>query len=212
MARILESVSIAGPAGRLESLHEAPEDGRPIERVAVFCHPHPLHGATMHNKVVYRMARAARSAGSAVVRFNFRGVGTSDGAYDEGRGEQDDLRAVLAYAKDRYPGLPLVVGGFSFGSRVALRVACTESRVERVVAVGAPVDHGSWDFLARCACPKWFLHATHDEFGARSTFERVFSHTGEPKRVDWIEARDHFFSDALDELEQAARRAAAEAF
>ena len=109
MARILESVFIDGPAGKLEALHEGPEDGVAIDRVAVVCHPHPLHGGTLHNKVVFRLARGIRNAGSAVIRFNFRGAGLSDGKHDDGKGEQDDVRAVVAFAKES--GIAPELGG-----------------------------------------------------------------------------------------------------
>ena len=208
MTRLLESTFIDGPAGRLEALVEGPNDGIPIERVAVICHPHPLHGGTMHNKVVFRLARAARNARAAVVRFNFRGVGQSAGTYDEGIGEQDDVRAVLRYAANRHPGLPLLAAGFSFGSLVGLRVVCGDGcGVERFLAVGTPVDHFEWEFLADCRCPTHFLHGTNDEHGRRPTMEAVFAKAAEPKTLTWIEATDHFFSDALGELEQAAREA-----
>jgi len=212
MARILESTYLQGPAGRLEALHEGPGEHSRIVRVAVICHPHPLHGGTMHNKVVFRMARAARQAGSAVIRFNFRGVGASQGQYDEGRGEQDDLRAAIAYAHDRYPGLPLVLGGFSFGSRVALRVSCGEPGVERVVSVGTPVEHFDWTFLSGCACPKQFVHSTNDQFGLRPTMEKVFASAADPKGLKWVESADHFFVDALEALEEAAHLAVVEDF
>jgi hypothetical protein len=207
MARLLESTFVQGPAGRLESLHEGPDDGARIERAVIVCHPHPLHGGTMHNKVAFRLARAARRAGSAVLRFNFRGVGQSSGSYDEGEGEQDDVRAALAYMNDRYPGLPLLVAGFSFGSRVGLRVACADSRVERVVAAGTPVIRGDWSYLRHCGCAKHFLHGTNDMHGPREAMEAVFASAADPKRITWIETVDHFFSDNLDGFEEAALEA-----
>ena len=158
----------------------------------------------MHNKVVFRLARAARRGGAAVIRFQFRGVGLSDGSYDEGVGEQDDLRAVLRHASDRYPGLPLASAGFSFGSRVGLKVCCADAGAERFVAVGTPVDHGDWIWLERCACPKFFLHSTQDQYGSREKMEAVFERAAGSKQLTLIEALDHFFSDALDALEEAA--------
>ena len=144
--------------------------------------------------------------GRRVVRFNFRGVGQSAGTYDEGIGEQDDVRAALRYAAGRHPGLPLLAAGFSFGSRVGLRVVCGEdSGVERFLAVGTPVEYGEGAFLADCRCRTHFLHSTNDEHGRRSTVEAVFEKAAEPKTLTWIEASNHFFSDALEELEQAAR-------
>ena len=209
MARLLESTFLLGPAGRLEALHEGPDRDVQIDRAVVVCHPHPLYGGTLHSKVVFRLARAARHAASAVLRFNFRGVGQSAGAHDEGEGEQDDLRAALAYMNDRYPGLPLVVAGFSFGARVALKVSCSDSRIERVVAAGAPVARGEWSYLAHCGCAKFFLHGTEDEHGPRDAMEAVFASASDPKKITWIEAADHFFSDSLDELEEAALHAIA---
>ncbi len=158
----------------------------------------------MHNKVLYRLARAARQAGAAVLRFNYRGVGASAGSYDGGRGEQDDLRTVLRYMKDRHPGLPLTAGGFSFGAVVAVRVSCLDPDVERVLAVGLPADRLHARFLSHCGCPKHFIHSTRDEYGARANLQRLYAAASEPKRLTWIDAHDHFFSDALDELEAEA--------
>ena len=205
MARMLRTVSLSGPAGRLEALLDEPDPGRPIVRTAVFCHPHPQFGGTMHNKVVFRMARAARSEGTAVLRFNFRGVGKSTGTYDGGAGEQNDLRAAVLSVRERHPGLPLTVGGFSFGARVALKVSCSDPCIEQVIAVGAPVNGGDWSFLRSCACPKHFIHSEIDEFGSRTNMERILASAADPKAITWIAARDHFFSDALDQFETSAR-------
>ena len=209
MPGILKSQFLKGPAGRLEALLEEPGAGMEITRAAVLCHPHPLYGGTMRNKVVFRLARAARRTGAAVLRFNFRGVGASAGSYDEGRGEQDDCRAALASMRSRYAGLPLVVGGFSFGSRIALRACCGESGVGRVVAVGTPVNHGDWSFLSQCGCAKHFIQGTNDEHGSRENLQRVYDRLTGPKQLAWVETSNHFFSDALDDLEAAARGALA---
>ena len=207
MARKLQSIFLIGPAGRLEALLEEPEAPNRIERAVVVCHPHPQYGGTMHNKVVYRIAKAARSTGAVVLRFNFRGVGASSGMYDGGEGEQDDLRAAMQYMRERYAGIPLVVGGFSFGARVGLRVCCGDSAVERMVAVANPVRRGDMSFLKACGCPKHFVNSTQDEYAPRDTVEQVFAMAGEPKHLTWITASDHFFSDALDALEDAVRQA-----
>jgi alpha/beta superfamily hydrolase len=207
MARLLESTTVEGPAGPLEALHEGPDDDVAIHRATVICHPHPLYGGTMHNKVVFRLARAARQAGSAVLRFNFRGVGRSAGTHDHGAGEQDDLRAALEFMRSRYPALPLLAGGFSFGARVALRVGCSEPGIQRVVAAGTPVANGDWSFLENCGAAKLFLQSTRDIHGPREELERVFAKTAGPKRLIWIDAADHFFSDALDDFERQARDA-----
>jgi alpha/beta superfamily hydrolase len=212
MARIFESTFINGPAGRLEALHEGPDDGVDIERVAVVCHPHPLHGGTLQNKVVFRLARAIRNAGSAVIRFNFRGAGKSEGMHDHGHGEQDDVRAVIAYAQERYPGLSIVGAGFSFGSNIGMRVACQDRVFERFIAAGLPVDRGSFEFLAQCDIPKILIHSTNDEHGSRENMQAVFGAAAAPKALKWLDARDHFFVDRLDELEEAAGQAVAHRF
>ena len=124
MARRIESLFVPGPAGRLEALLEEPENAEPSEACLV-CHPHPLFGGTMHNKVVYRTARGLRRSGSVVLRFNFRGVNLSEGVHDQGHGEVEDARAALRVLRERYPDLPYALAGFSFGSRVALRLGCS---------------------------------------------------------------------------------------
>lgn len=203
MARKLESFFIEGPAGRIESLLEGPDADARIERAAVFLHPHPLYGGTMHNKVVFRLAKAGRRANAAVLRINFRGVGTSDGTYDEGQGEQDDARAAISYMRERHPGLPLVVGGFSFGARTALKVSCGDPGVERVLALGTPVSKMRVEPLSQCSCPKHFIHSTNDEFGSVDAIENAVLVAAEPKSLRLIEAEDHFFNGALDALEDA---------
>src|SRR5580692_4140148 len=140
MARKIESLFLSGPAGRLEALLEEPDDALPREG-ALVCHPHPQHGGTMHNKVVYRIARGLRRAGAAVLRFNYRGVNLSEGVYDRGEGELEDARVALAYLRERYPDLPFTLAGFSFGSRIALRLACENGEARRVLAVGFPVGY-----------------------------------------------------------------------
>lgn len=207
MPRILESAFLEGPAGQIQALHEGPDDDVAMTRAVVICHPHPLYGGTMHNKVVFRLAKAARRAGAAVLRFNFRGVGASVGSHDEGRGEQDDCRAAISYMRERYDALPLLVGGFSFGSRVALQVACADPAIDRVVAVGTAVNHGDWEFLSDCVRPKHLIHGTNDEHGSRQNLERVYAGIAEPKELTLVETSDHFFSDALDDLEAAALQA-----
>src|SRR6202166_2818059 len=123
MARRIESLILDGPAGGLEALLEEPEDGEPREACLV-CHPHPLFGGTMHNKVVYRLARGLRRAGAVVLRFNFRGVGASAGKHAHMEGEIEDARAALGWLRARYPELPYALAGFSFGSRVITRLGC----------------------------------------------------------------------------------------
>jgi alpha/beta superfamily hydrolase len=191
---------LAGPAGRLEALLEEPEDRDPREAVLV-CHPHPEHGGTMHNKVVYRIARGMRRSGCAVLRFNYRGVNLSEGVYDDGRGETDDARAALAWLREQYPNLPYSLAGFSFGSRIVLRVGCTLSDVRRVIAVGFPTVYSQREYLLGCTTEKIFIQSTNDEFGPRTDMDLAFADVLPPKRLVWVEAQDHFFKGALDNFE-----------
>jgi uncharacterized protein len=201
MSRKIESHFIEGPAGKLEALLEEPEDGEPREACLV-CHPHPLFGGTMHNKVVYRIARGMRRAGAVVLRFNFRGVSRSEGVHDQGAGEVDDARTALEFLRERYPDLPYSLAGFSFGSRVIMKLGCTLSPV-RLIAVGFPTHRGRFDYLASCGVPKYFVQSTIDEHGPRQELEAAFQWFAEPKRLEFIEAGDHFFAGALDRLEEA---------
>lgn len=208
MPRRIESFFIAGPAGQLESLLEEPEDAAPSQ-AALVCHPHPLFGGTMHNKVVYRLARGFRKAGAVVLRFNFRGVSRSEGEHDQGIGELEDARAALAVLRERYPDLPYSLAGFSFGSRVALKLGCEMGsqpetpKPQRLLAAGFPTHRGRFDYLAHCTLPKYFVHSTIDEHGPKQELEAAFEWFAEPKSLTFIEARDHFFEGALDEFEQA---------
>ena len=204
MPRRIESLFVTGPAGRLEALLEEPEESVPIE-ASVLCHPHPLYGGTMHNKVVYRMARGLRRSGSVVLRFNFRGVNLSEGAHDNGEGEIEDARAALNLLRERYPDLPFALAGFSFGSRVILRLGCSLGNPApvRLVAAGFPTRLGTLDHLGDCAIPKQFVQSTHDEFGPADALQTAFAAFGEPKQLQFIEASDHFFAGSLDKLEEA---------
>ena len=204
MARRIETFFIAGPAGRLEALLEEPEGTEPME-AALVCHPHPLHGGTMHNKVVYRLARGLRGTGCVVLRFNYRGVNLSEGQYDEGIGELEDARVALAELRSRYPELPVMVGGFSFGSRIALRLTHADAAVKRVVAVGFPTS-GTRDYVYDIRVPKSFIQSMNDSFGPRQEFTAFYESLPQPKSLDWVEAADHFFRDNLDGYEAVVER------
>lgn len=205
MPRRIESLFIPGPAGRLEAMIEEPAGGEP-RFAALVLHPHPLGGGTMHNKVVYRMARALRDLGAVTLRFNFRGVHLSEGVHDEGRGEADDARAARDFLVSRYPRLPLVLAGFSFGSRMALE-ACDGAR--RLILAGYPTVYRRHAALLGCPLLRIFIHSTRDEFGPREELEMLYGRLWGPKQLHWIEARDHFFAGALDEFEAAVRRVGA---
>jgi alpha/beta superfamily hydrolase len=202
MPRKIESLFVKGPVGRLEALLEEPEDRDPIE-AALVCHPHPQHGGTMHNKVVYRVARGLRKAGCVVLRFNYRAVNLSEGAYDHGVGEIEDARAALSLLLSRYPSLPVTLAGFSFGSRIALKLGCELKYPRRVIAVGFPTVYADRSYLAGCGVPRVFIQSTNDEFGPLADLGPVVEGLPEPKQLITIAASDHFFAGALPELESA---------
>jgi alpha/beta superfamily hydrolase len=201
VARRIESHLLDGPDGKLEAQLEEPEDAPPTE-AALVCHPHPLYGGTMHNKVVYRIARGLRRRGSVVLRFNFRGVGRSHGKHADGVGEIEDARAALHWLRARYSDLPYSLAGFSFGSQVVLRLGCLLGDPSRLIAVGFPVNTAGTEFLRTCAVPKFFIASTHDEHAPRPLMEARFAEIAEPKQLIWIAAEGHFFQEALDRLEE----------
>jgi hypothetical protein len=205
MPRRIESLFLAGPVGRLEALLEEPDEA--ATGMALVCHPHPQHGGTMHNKVVFRIARGLRRSGNVVLRFNYRGVNQSEGEYAHGEGEVDDARVAIELLRSRYPDLPLTLAGFSFGSRIALRLACetnyeTNPSPRRVIAVGFPTVYKNRSFLDTCTVPRIFVQSTHDQFGPVEELQRLVDGLPDPKQLIWIEAQDHFFVDALEKLEE----------
>ena len=200
MPRKIESLFLEGPAGRLEALLEEPEYGEPRE-AALVCHPHPQHGGTMHNKVVYRIARGLRGSGAVVLRFNYRGVNLSEGEYAHGEGELEDARVALAYLRGRYPGLPFTLAGFSFGSRIALRLGCEGGGARRVIAVGFPTVYKDQSFLENCTVPRIFIQSTRDQYGPLPELEALVTRLPEPKKLVPVDAGDHFFAGALDVLQ-----------
>jgi alpha/beta superfamily hydrolase len=187
---------LRGPAGKLEAvLNTGKEDAL---YAAVVAHPHPPSGGTMHTKVVYHAAKAFSSFGLPVLRFNFRGVGLSEGAYDGGYGEVDDVRAAVDWL-DRTFGLPVIFAGFSFGSNVGLRACCGDARVCGLVGLGLPVRAAgrdySYGFLPGCgSVPKLFVSGDHDEFSPRGVLESVLVAAAEPKKIVWVAGADHFFA------------------
>ncbi len=202
MARKIESLKIPGPAGLLEALLEEPEDRDPAAAVLV-CHPHPQHGGTMHTRVVHRTARGLRKAGAVVLRFNYRGVNLSEGEYDHGHGEIEDGRACLEFLRERYPNLPFAIAGFSFGSRIALKLALDYPQATKVIPIGYPTKYPNREYISNITIPKVFIHSTNDEHGPRPEFEAFFATLPEPKEVKWIESKDHFFVDNLEAFEEA---------
>ena len=206
MPRKIESLFLAGPAGRLEALLEEPEQS--AAGIALVCHPHPQHGGTMHNKVVYRVAKGLRRSGHVVMRFNYRGVNLSEGEYAHGEGELEDARIALDLLLSRYPSLPLTLAGFSFGSRIVLRMGCDQSSsggraARRVIAVGFPTVYRDPSFLEGCTVPRIFIQSTRDQYGPVEELGPLVEVLPEPKQLIWIDAQDHFFAGALEQLEES---------
>jgi len=188
-----------GPAGPLEALLWTSASQNPT-RAALVCHPHPLFGGTMHNKVVFQTAKALQSRGFPVLRFNFRGAGQSVGAHDKGRGETEDVRAAIDYLAQEFPALPIVLAGFSFGSVMGLRVGCTDPRVQELIGLGIPVNDSDLSFLNHCAKPKLIIQGGNDQYGAKDRVEQVFQEIPEPKKLVFILDADHFFTGKLDQV------------
>jgi uncharacterized protein len=203
-ASAIRSLFVTGPTGRLEALlnQGAPD----ATHAALVCHPHPLFGGTMHNKVVFHAMKGLNSFGFPVLRFNFRGAGLSEGTHDEGRGEADDVRAALAWLEAEFH-LPIIFAGFSFGAATGLRAACPDPRVPALIGLGTPVrvDHRSYGykFLQECAKPKLFVSGSRDQFGPRQDLEQVVGRAAPPKKLVIIEGADHFFSGQLAGMKRA---------
>jgi len=195
---------LEGPAGRLEAMLWTSRRASP-PMAAVVCHPHPLYGGTLHNKVVFQVAKTLHGLGLPVLRFNFRGAGLSEGEHDNGKGEQDDVRAALDFLAAEFAGLPLVLAGFSFGAWVGLRVACEDERVSEVVGLGLPVDNSDLSYLRGCGKPKLFLQGGNDQFGSRANVESLIAALPEPKRLVFVEGADHFFAGHLRQVDAALR-------
>ena len=167
---------------------------------AVVCHPHPLFGGTMHNKAVHAAATVLVRAGVPTLRFNFRGAGLSGGTHDGGRGEQDDLRVVLDHLASRYPALPLLVAGYSFGSFVGLRVGCSYPRVAALIGIGVPLALYDFSFLTGCDRPLALIQGDQDQFGPLPQLTAMAASLPHGARVLWVTGARHDFVGHLDEL------------
>lgn len=193
-----------GTAGRLEALLWTVAESD-AAMAALVCHPHPLFGGTMHNKVVFRVARTLHDLGLPVLRFNFRGAGLSEGVHDEGRGEQDDVRVALDWLAAQFPAKPILLAGFSFGALVGLNVGESDERVDALIGLGLPVTRAEAGFLRDCAKPKLFLHGSQDQFSNVNDIQAFVATIPEPKRLVIVPDVDHFFTGKLDEVDRALR-------
>lgn len=195
---------IPGPAGRLEALLDEPPSAAGGPRAAVvFGHPHPQQGGTMHTKVVYQAAKALGRIGCAVLRFNFRGVGTSEGEYSGGPGETGDFRAGLAFMQDRYPGARLWAAGFSFGSWIALTAGAADPRVTTLIGIAPPVDRYDFEPVRVSTKPKFFVHGERDEVCPLKSMQQFYARAEEPKELVVIDAADHLFDGRTSEVGDA---------
>jgi alpha/beta superfamily hydrolase len=212
---------IQGPAGRLEALLEEPTDAPAVNAqglleatppdgpraAVVFAHPHPQHGGTMHTKGVYQSAKALGRIGCAVLRFNFRGVGRSEGVWDEGVGEREDFRAALDVMAQRYPGVPLWSGGMSFGSWIGMTVGAEDPRVSTLIGVAMPVDRYDYAIVRDSRKAKFIVHGEFDELCSIHDVRAFYAQAADPKELAVIDAANHLFEgkvsqvgDALEDL------------
>ncbi len=201
----IRSLFLEGPAGRLEALLNAGDEH--ATHAALVCHPHPVYGGTLHNKVVFHTMKALNGFGFPVLRFNFRSAGLSQGDHDHGEGEREDVMTALNWLDQEFH-LPLIFAGFSFGAAVGLPVACGDDRVKAMIGLGlpvAPIDDRAYnfDFLETCTKPKLFVSGSRDQFGSPAQVRALVETVAEPKQLVIIEAGDHFFEGRLKELRDA---------
>jgi uncharacterized protein len=204
---------LIGPAGLLEALLDGPESSgsgsRPIRAAVVFAHPHPQFGGTMHTKVVYRGAKGLARIGCVVLRFNFRGVGRSEGAFDQGEGEKEDFKAALDYMAAHYPGTPLWAAGFSFGAWVALEVGATDDRVSALIGIAPPVatsisgHNYTFENTLASTKPKFFVQGESDEVCPLEGMWTFYGKLEEPKELVVVDAAGHLFEGKAEEVGDA---------
>jgi alpha/beta superfamily hydrolase len=209
----IKSFFLDGPAGRLEALLN---QGKPdATHAALVCHPHPLYGGTVHNKVVYHAMKTLHGFGFPVLRFNFRGAGLSEGEHDKGHGEVEDVSAALNWLDSEFH-LPIIFCGFSFGAATGLRAACTDPHVVGMISLGTPVAvEGriyTYDFLRDCTMPKLFVSGSRDQFSPNENLVKLVEIAPEPKELVIVEGADHFFEGHLKEMQTAVHNWTAKYF
>src|SRR5262245_11190828 len=210
---------LRGPAGRLEGLLDLPAGfdpssgqpaaAQPLHAAVVFAHPHPQFGGTMHTKAVYQGAKGLTRLGCAVLRFNFRGVGASEGTFDQGEGEKADFVAVLDYMAAKFPGVRLWAAGFSFGAWVALEVGAADARVSALIGIAPPVVRSvsgmNYEFPNTLAStkPKFFVQGEADDVCPLEGMWQFYGKLQEPKELVVIDAGDHLFEGKTQEVGEA---------
>lgn len=194
---------IPAPHGHLEAdLKPAEGDAR---GAAIVCHPHPQHGGTMHTKAVFRTAQALAEVGFDVLRFNFRGVGTSTGSYGGGQGEEEDLRAALDWQERHTPDVPVLLGGFSFGARVALTVGVSDSRARALLGLGLPLAMYDFGFLNGAQKPVLLVQGEDDEYGDGVVLRSLVDRFSGTIDVQAISGADHYFNNRFEELKSVVK-------
>jgi alpha/beta superfamily hydrolase len=196
----VENLTIAGPVGRIEGILETPPDAD-VREVAVICHPHPLQGGTMTNKVVHMLAKSCNDLGLPAVRFNYRGVGASEGKYDEGNGETDDAVAVLDWAAQRWADADLWLGGFSFGGAVAIRAAVRRD-VRRLITVAPAIQRLPVDTSQLPACPWLIVQGDADELVNAEEVQRWAASLPKAPEIAVMQGVEHFFHGRMNDLRQ----------
>jgi alpha/beta superfamily hydrolase len=194
---------IAGRAGRLEALLDEPVVADQVRAAVVLAHPHPTYGGTMHTKAVYQSAKALSRIRCAVLRFNFRGAGASDGAFDEGPGEMDDFRAALDFMQAQYPSTPLWAGGMSFGAWIGMTVGAGDPRVTTLLGIAAPLTRYDFEAIAQSQKPKFLIHGEFDEVCSVKAVRAFYGRAAEPKELAVIDGADHLFDGKVSEVAEA---------
>jgi len=198
---------LPGPAGRLEALLDepaaTPPGAGPPRAGVVLAHPHPLYGGTMYTKAVFQAAKAFCRLGCVVLRFNFRGVGLSEGAFADGAGEMDDFRAAIDFLSARHPGLEVWAAGMSFGSWIAMTRGASDDRVTRLVGIALPVRLYDFSDVARSGKPKYLVHGGHDDICPLRAVWEFYGHASEPKELVVIDGADHVFDGHASEVAEA---------
>lgn len=199
-------VMIEFSEGALEALYRPADASAVPEATALLCHPHPQYRGSMHNKIIYHAARVCNEMSLPSLRFNFRGVGLSDGSFDMGFGELEDAEACYRFLRREYPGVPVVAIGYSFGAHIAFQLACGQSGVAAMIGFGTPVDVMDFSFLETCGKPKLFIHGTRDEFGSPMLLRSLAKRWPGDNRVFFVEGTDHFFLDRIEEVREGLAR------
>jgi alpha/beta superfamily hydrolase len=194
----MSMIITAGPV-ELEALLREPKN--PLRGTAIVCHPHPVYGGTMDNRIVYRAAKAAAENGFAALRFNFRGVGGSTGQYDQGIGEKADVTAVIDWIEDEFPGMHPVLIGYSFGAWVGLQVGCADTRIPAMIGLAPPLDLYDLGFLTECMKPALYVAGTKDEFCSQENLDRWARKLPAASSVRRIADTGHFFDGKVEVVE-----------